>query len=415
MFVAKTIVAEDSIPSYILHIPDTISYKENINNPKNKLYKRPIFISANYVGGTVLKSSESLKENTTNVFPYAQYTNFKFGFSSQKKNWKDAAYGMPYYGLGIGFYNFQYKNLGNPISVYLLQGATIKSFSPTFRLKYEWNFGTSFNWKVYDPLTNPDNKNVGAKVNIYFAANIFMLKEISKHFDLELGVVYNHNSNGSTKVPNSGINTVGGFVGLKYHFNRDHILNYNDPDLLPPVYENSRLISDIAIHPSWRQRQKPITKTGLSTEYINHNFFVLNASYALLYMPNYRYRYGLGVDIFYDESSDFTAKKIGQKADGLDIAYISYGKVKDRFAVGLSARGDIVMPIYTVFFQLGYNIIHGNNDDSRFYQAFGVKVPFWKNLYGSFSIRARKFSKSEYFLLGLGYTFDHRPFLSKKK
>ncbi len=394
---------------------DSASLDININLPKSSLFKRPVFISTSYIGGSVLKSSESLRNNTNCALPYAQYANIKLGFSSEGNRWKDILYGMPYYGVGMGVYDFSYNNLGNPISVYLVQGATLKTFTSNLRLKYEWNFGCSFNWKIYDPITNPTNENIGAKANIYFAANVFFTYPFSKYIDVEVGAVYNHVSNGATKMPNSGINTIGGMVGFKYHFNPERIMNEWNPDVRAPEYENSRLLSDISIHPTRRQRKLKTEKTGLSTEYIDHDFFVFNASYALLHMPTYKHRYGVGLDFTYDESSRLSAQKIGEEPNGREIAKITYGNVKNRFSVGICLRGDIVMPKYTVFGKVGYNVLHGDDNDPRFYQAFGVKAPIWNNMYGSFAIQAKHFSKAEYFFLGIGCYIDHSKFSYRKK
>lgn len=395
--------------------PDTFAVHSEMDYPRSRLINRPVFISANYTGGgTLLKAPHGAENKTKTIFPYAQYANLKMAFSSEGTRPRDLVYGMPYYGIGMGFYDINYKDIGKPVSLYLLQGATLKTFTPGLRLKYEWNFGASFNWKPYDPVSNPDNKNIGANTNIYFAANIFLNHTLSKYFDLDLGLVFNHVSNGATKMPNSGVNTTGGFVGLTYHFDRKRIFNDWNSTLSPPVYENSRLISDIAIHPTRRQRKMDTEKTGLSEEYINHDFFVMNAGYALLYMPVYKYRYGVGVDFVYDESAGFTARNVGKSPNGYEIVEVKYGKAKDRFFVGLSLRGDFVMPYYTVWGQVGVNIIHGKNGDPRLYQAFGVKVPFWGNLYGSFSIRAKDFCRAEYFFLGLGYYIDHKKFPFRK-
>lgn len=389
---------------------DTFPISTDVDHPRSKLIHRPKVVSAKYMGGGVIKSNKSLKANTNCTFPFAQYGELKFGFLSEGNRWKDIVYGMPYYGIGIGFFDYSYKDFGQPISAFLFQGATLKAFSTRSRLKYEWNFGCSFNWDTYDPINNPTNESVGAKANIYFAANLFLAQTLSKDFDIEVGLALNHVSNGATKTPNSGLNTVGAFVSLNYYIDRERIRNEWNPSLRAPVYERSRLISDIAIHPTIRQRKKYTDETGLSTKYINHNFFVFNASYALLHMPVYKYRYGVGVDFIYDESAGFTATKIGETPEGREIAQITYGKVKDRFSVGLSLRGDIVMPKYSVYVKAGYNVVHNNSEVKRLYQAFGVKAPFWKNVYGSFSIQARRCTRAEYMFLGLGMYIDHRPF-----
>ncbi|NDV66536.1 acyloxyacyl hydrolase [Bacteroides sp. 224] len=393
-----------------LSVPDSAQidsfrqYNLLMHDPKSHLLKRPVFINMKYSGGKALVEEDKLKTG------YVQYSEMRVGVTSLGNRWKDIVYGMPYYGIGIGFYDFNSKQTGHPISAYLFQGGILKAFSFRSMVKYEWNFGASFNWKKYNAATNPDNKCIGAPVNIYFAANLYYNYLLSKDWDLNIGATLSHVSNGATRMPNSGVNTVAAFVGLTYYFDRERIVNEFNPNLRAPSYDNSRLISDITFNSTVRQRRFDTEETGLSSPYINKNFFVGNVSYALLHMPNYKYRYGGGIDIVYDESADYTAKKIGEKPDGSDIAKLYSGKFMDRWALGLSVRGDIVMPKYSVTGMVGYEVIKGKKNDHRLYQAFNVKVPFWDNLYGSFTIRSQKFSKAQYMFFGVGYMFDHKPF-----
>ena len=375
-----------------------------MHNPKSHLLKRPVFISAKYSGGKALVSSSKLQTG------YSQYGEIRAGVTSLGNRWKDIVYGMPYYGIGVGFYDFNSTAAGNPVSVYLLQGGILKAFSIRSFLKYEWNFGASFNWNRYDPLTNPGNQCISAPVNVYFAANLYYNYLLSKDFDLNIGLALNHVSNGATRMPNSGVNTAVAFVGLTYYFDRERIINEFNPTLRAPLYDNSRLISDFTFNTTVRQRQFDTDETGLSSPFVDKTFFVGNASYALLHMPTYKYRYGVGFDIVYDESAGYKAKKIGENPDGSDITQLTKGKLMDRWALGLSVRGDIVMPKYSVSGIVGYEVIKGKKPDSPFYQAFNVKVPFWDNLYASFTIRSQNFSKAQYMFLGIGYMIDHKPF-----
>jgi len=378
----------------------------------SSFFYRPKMLSVKYTGGTVLETNSSVKGN--NHIPYAQYAEAKFGFSSLGNRWKDVAYGMPYYGIGVGVYDFNRSDFGHPISVYLYQGASLHKFSQTLQLKYEWNFGASFNWKTYDPVYNPRNESMSASTNVYFAGNLYLNWVLSQHWDLNVGVSINHVSNGSTKMPNSGMNTLGAFVGLTYNFDRERIMREYNPFLTVPEFRR-RFVSDITVHAIKRQRKLSGSITGLSSDYIDHNFFVMGVSYALLHMPGYRYRYGLGLDGIYDESADFTAKKVGETKDGTEIVNISHGKTRNRFALGLALRGEVVLPKYIVSGQLGYNVIHNNRYDKRFYQSFSVKVPFWEGLYGSFTLRGKGMSKAQYILLGIGYVIEHNGHKKKPK
>lgn len=375
-----------------------------MDHPKSHLFKRPVFISAKYAGGKALTDDSKVPTG------YVQYTDIRVGVTSLGNRWKDIVYGMPYYGIGMGFHDLNSKHAGYPITAYLFQGGILKSFSLRSSLRYEWNFGASFHWREYDPVTNPENKCISAPVNIYFAANLYYNYILTKDLDINLGVTFNHVSNGATKMPNTGVNTGTAFVGLTYYFDRERILNVFDPTLRAPLYDQSRLISDFTFNTTIRQRKFSTEETGLSSPYIDKNFFVANLSHALMHMPTYKYRYGSGVDLVYDESAGFSAKKIGEAPDGTDIAEFKHGKFFDRLAVGLFVRGDIVMPKYSVSGIVGYEVIKGKKVDNRLYQAFNVKVPFWNNLYGSFTIRSQKFTKAQYMFFGIGYMIDHKPF-----
>lgn len=372
---------------------------------KTMFFQRPKIVSIKYTGGRVMKSNESV--DGENRIPYAQYMEAKFGFSSLGNRWKDIAYGMPYYGIGVGLYDFNRRDLGRPLSVYLYHGALLYNFSSALQLKYEWNLGTSFHWKTHDPVKNPRNNCMGSSVNVYFAGNLYLNWILSKHWDLNVGISVNHVSNGATKMPNEGLNTFGAYIGVTYNFDRDRVLREYNPFITIPRFRR-RFVSDVTVHGTKRQRSLPISVTKLSSTHIHHNFLVLGVNYALMHMPGYKYRYGVGLDGIYDESADFSARKIGETANGDEIVDINYGKTGNRFAVGLSLRGDMVLPKYSVSAQVGYNVVHNNKYDKRFYQTISVKIPFWKGLYGSFSVRSKNISKSQYLLFGMGYFFEHK-------
>lgn len=372
---------------------------------KTMFFQRPKILSIKYTGGQVMKSNESVKGE--NSIPYAQYVEAKFGFSSLGNRWRDIAYGMPYYGIGVGVYDFNRHDFGHPISVYLYHGALLHKFSPALQLKYEWNLGTSFNRKTHDPVKNPRNNCMGSSVNVYFAGNLYLNWILSRHWDLNIGLSANHVSNGTTRMPNEGLNTFGAFVGLTYNFDRERVWREYNPFITIPQFRR-RFVSDITVHGNKRQRSLPVSVTKLSSEHIHHNFLVLGVNYALLHMPGFKYRYGLSLDGIYDESADFTARKVGETTNGDEIVDIEYGKRANRFALGLSLRGDFVMPKYTVSAQVGYNVVHNNKYDRRFYQSISVKVPFWRGLYGSFYVRSKNVSRSQYLLFGMGYFFEHK-------
>lgn len=384
-------------------LPDSASLDNHRDN-HTPFFRRPLFLTAKYSGGYVLSTDKVLRDDY--AIPYAQYWEMKAGLAALGNTWQDIEWGMPYYGIGFGVYDFDRRDMGTPLSIYVFQGATLKRFSDRLKLNYEWNLGVSFNWKVFDEDTNPTNECIGNKANVYISGNIYLSWALSDNIDLNVGGMFNHVSNGAVKMPNSGINTAGGYLELRYNFNRDRVRNSYNPLLEAPPYKG-HFLSDFMLHGTMRQRKVNPNTYGLASQYVDHNFFVMGFSYALLRQPGHRFRYGLGLDLIYDESACFTPRAVGTKPNGKEIVEVRYGDMENRFSLGVSARGELVQSAYTIFALVGYNVIHGNKWDLRFYQQVGIKVPFWDNLYGTFSIRSKRFAKAQYLFFGMGYRLPH--------
>lgn len=378
--------------------------KHPVGTPDNG--KAPVFIAGKFAWGQVLKTNDFVKGDHTVDF----YWNaaLKFGVSSVGNRWEDIAYGMPYYGLALEITDFGRKrDLGRPIALYLLQGATIANLSPGLDLKYEWNLGVSTGWKSYDPFDNPYNVAIGSETNVHVGYNAYLNWSAGRGTDLRFGLGLSHNSNGASKLPNSGLNNAMLFVEAAYNFNRKTVRNEYDPSLIPPPFEK-HTASEVLFTITSRQTQIDTTGTNMPSRYLDRKFKVFGFNYAFLIAPGYRYRYGASLDMLYDESSGVTASRELNPRDGRYYDRVHLGKPRDRFSMGISARGEAVLPGYTIFANLGLQAIHGNKQDSRFYQIMGVKIYLKENFFGTFGIRATKFSQASYLFWSLGYTIDHR-------
>ena len=145
----------------------------------------------------------------------------RYSFQFRPGSIPDQIYGGAYQGIGAAYYDFGNPDeLGNPIAVYLFQGARIARISPRLSFNYEWNFGLSFGWKPYDDAVNPLNKMMGSKMNAYLNADFFLDWRVTREVDFTAGLSLTHFSNGNTKFPNAGLNAVGLRAGLTYNFGR---------------------------------------------------------------------------------------------------------------------------------------------------------------------------------------------------
>lgn len=374
--------------------------------------KKAQFFSLNTMGGWVFPTNDFV--SGINKIPgYASFA-LKYGISSDGNDWQDLIYGMPYYGMGLYTAKFfDKKGLGQPVSLYVFQGATIKSFTPRLSLNYEWNLGMSFNWKPYDVFDNPENIALSTSTNVHVSVNAYLKWYLSPAIDLHFGLSATHFSNGAARLPNAGINLVAPFVEVVYNFNR------RPPDqpekLLTPPPVKKRIDYDILFTASSRQIRFDTLGTGLPSRFIDKNFKVFGLSYAAMFINSHKYKWGPSLELVYDESSGVSAWREQHPEDGKFYDRVKLGDIYKRFTVGLSLKGELTLSRLSLFMNVGYNILHGNEIDYRLYQIIGAKVCLKENVFATFGIRASRFSKAQYLFWSIGYTIEGKPFRKKER
>ncbi len=387
---------------------------DNSLSPDSSVTKKvpPRFLALNGMGGLVLPTNDYIREG---CIPGYAAVSLKFGTYSTGDSWEDIAYGMPYYGIGVYTAKIFGKDaLGQPISVYLFQGGNLKTFSSTLSLKYELNLGMSFNWKPFDVFDNPENIALGSSSNAHLGINAYFKKVLSDRWDLHFGLGLSHFSNGAMRLPNKGINMAAPFVELVYNFNYTKP-EIKDPESLKPPPLEKRIDYDIMFTSSSRQIRFDTLGTGLPSRLIDKNFKVFALSYATMFVKNYKYKWGPSLEIVYDESSAVQAWRQMNPEDGQLYDRIKLGPAHKRFSVGLSVKGELTFEQLSFFANFGYNLLHGNKYDFRFYQIAGAKFYLKDDIFATFGIRAGRFSKAQYLYWSIGYTIKGRPLGKKNK
>jgi hypothetical protein len=370
--------------------------------------KKPAsFIEVNSAFGRVFNTN-TFVEN----IPSYQAISLRYARASNGSTWEDFAYHMPFF--GIGFYRPFFVNnpgLGNPFSIYMFRGSTLKQFTDNLGLVFELNLGLSMNWKPYDVFDNPDNTAIGSPNNVHVGMKLYFEYVLSRNFELKFGTDLNHFSNGSSRKPNKGINMGALSVSLAYNFNppnKGHLLR-NPPLFKPPVDFPSHLEHDVKFIISSRQTEFSTEGTNLPSPYVDTDFTVLGLSYSPMFVRGYRYKWGPSVRLIYDESSNAKAWREENPADGLWYDRVKTAPFEERLSLGLGLTGEISMPVASVFATVGYNVYHTHHDDKPFFQVIGVKAYLQENFYGTFGISATQFSVAQFLYWSFGYTFSSAP------
>lgn len=326
----------------------------------------------------------------------------KYSFQYYPNSYTDRIYRGSYQGLGLAWYSMEDKEeIGNPLAVYLFQGARIARFTPRLSLNYEWNFGVSFGWKPYEEYENPYNKVIGSKINAYINANFYLNYILSKELDLTLGADLTHFSNGNTRFPNAGLNTVGLKVGLVYNFNRNG-------DFLSPHSFASRVPAfprhisyDVVVFGSWRRKGVYVGEGQIAAP---GRFAVAGFNFNPMYNFGYNFRAGVSLDGVYDESANIYAKDY---IVGTDPSFYRPSLSK-QMALGLSARAEYVMPYFTVGIGLGGNVIHRGGDLKGLYQVLALKIEVTRSSFIHIGYNLQNFHTPNYLMLGIGYRFNNK-------
>jgi len=115
----------------------------------------------------------------------------KYAFAPPENSEQALIYKGVYQGVGLAIHDFN-PQLGNPVSAYIFQGATIKTLASRLSLNYEWDFGLTYGWKAHDWETNPENRVIGSKMTAYIDVDIYLRWMLSKNWDVNIGASLTH-------------------------------------------------------------------------------------------------------------------------------------------------------------------------------------------------------------------------------
>jgi len=326
--------------------------------------------------------------------------------------------GFPAIGLGAVWLNLGNPlKLGNAFALYPYISYPLLQ-SRYFKLNLKAGAGVSYLTKTFKStntnslgVTIPfdsTNTAIGSPLNVYFSGGGSLEIPISKGFSFTAEYTWNHMSNGSTVVPNSGLNLMNGFVGLKYF----------------PHYRKFILPAKQILAPIPRKFTFEIIASGGFRQlyYLDNRTYPTASLVLSVFRPvNNYYRMGLGIDVFFDGVYDGTSlyKRtyittnelrnklragvswqheliLGRLTAGIDLGLYLYDPLKNKSPYVDAESGTLNKPmIYS------YNI---NTEDGWFYTRAKLKYALDDHIFLSLGLKTH-LQKAEFIEWGLGYRF----------
>ena len=319
--------------------------------------------------------------------------NLQYSFSLPKRNPLSEIYPTAYQGIGVGVYTFYHDNFtGTPIAIYILQGARIADFTERLSLGYEWNLGASWGWLP--------NEAMNSRYNVLITLSLPLSWRIGQGWELYVAPYFNHFSNADTHFSNSGANLFGLRLGATYHFNEDETRvdagRYISPsERYGDCSFAEHLSYDIILYGGWRADR--FTQDGHI--YLTDKALPLGGMH---FQPHYHlndhFAIGASLDIQVDSSLNLYAIT----TDDGKLLSIGRPTLWEQTEIGLSLRGEIKAPIFTIGASVGLNINKQGYDMSRLYTQFSLKAFLTQRLFLYVGYRFNSHQYTHNMMYGLG-------------
>jgi len=252
----------------------------------------------------------------------------------------------PRTGVSLGYANFgNADSLG--IGITAMPFIEFNAFRSK-RLKVLSGMGLSYFNKIYDPVTNPNNK--GITTDFAWSFRIFMHYQFlsSQKIDWRAGVGYYHHSNGHTKLPNQGLNSFLFSVSAdiknptKMQAAQDGFVK---PDFKRTIYDYTSFragygVSVLGEAEVFNETKGVYTVAGEYGKVVNNTFKVGTGFY---------YRY-------YEHYHDYIKNNESLVQDGQELAGLNDNPFYNGSAYGLFITGEILLNHVGIEAYVGANL-----------------------------------------------------------
>ena len=302
-----------------------------------------------------------------------------------------------YQGIGLALHSFFAHDLmGTPASIYVYQGAPLAALGKNLTLGYEWNLGLSSGWKYNEGF-------IVSPLNVYINVAALFDWKVNQHWDIVFGPEYTHFSNGDTKFPNSGANTVNFRLGAKRHIapsNKTETVRVFAGDIDNETFAD-RMTYDLSILGGFRADR---TVSGTKLYIFNKAFPVASVNFNPLYSFNSHLAAGPSVDLIYDRSANLNVWENEDKTVDFE-----YPRALAQTGIGLSARAELRMPVFAINIGIGYGTSledhtrYDNDDLKGLYGVFNLKTFVSDRMFLNVGYRLKSVLYSHNLLFGLGW------------
>ena len=355
-------------------------YFSHSQSPVQKF--RFIEVKSNY--GAFLKSDNALGNSGILDNGYGGIT-AKLGWQPTDPEGWASRYSYPSYGIGVyvGFLS-DVEVFGRPNAVYGFMNFPLSRSDKKNVLTLQPSVGLTYSLNPFDSEENPLNESIGARAAVYFNIDLGFAYKFTRELDILYGIDVSHFSNGSTFLPNNGLNLYGINIGLRYHYN--------------PEERNKDVFSEDSLPARFRRPDKsPRDKTSYNylSLYLAGGFSQRDedqgtstlygtGSVVLDYEHRFNEMHGIngGFDLFWDN-----------RLRNLETS--------ERLLSGVHVGYDFMFYKLSIKFQIG-TYLSDDRGKGGFFMRPALRYDFNKNIFAQVGLKTLNGGAADYIEYGIG-------------
>ena len=296
---------------------------------------------------------------------------------------------------GCSFYN--HELMGTPVFAYLFQNARILDLCPRLGLDYSWRLGTSYGWK--------QTELIASKWNVSVNVGLMLSYDVAKRWTLGIGPEFTHCSNGDTSYPNGGANLMNLRLSLTGHIventsvnDRSAIEKYESELRQKPFAD--RMTYDLILIGGYRAGKV----TSGTYAIINEPFPFFGLNVLPQYHLNRIFAVGASLDLLADRSADIY--DVEYNSEIREVTSYKIPELSQQMAAGLSLRGEINMPVFSVGVGVGSFLLGSSDNLKGIYTIYTLKAFVTERLFLNVTYRLSTRNYTHNLMYGLGWRFN---------
>ncbi len=301
--------------------------------------------------------------------------------SNNRHQW-EGLFRNPRYGIGYNYNNFHNKDvMGKAHSLFGYIDIPFYKTQSKFGLNYQIGFGLSYFPKRYHPYNNPLNHAISAPVNYYVTFDVHGRYKVGKKNEIKTAIELSHYSNGKTKSPNYGLNSITFSAAWLYS-----IIPANEIELPSVKIPYKKHVYEIIANAG-----------GKRDDMLNDKVYLISSvviDYCYFYTA--RYAFGGGVDLLYDGSLEAT--KLSEINENESSS-------KDNYQAGLHMGFRVRYGDLQVVLQTGYYVYANYLKHTSVYSRIGMRYALTDKLLFNFTLKSH-LAIADFIEWGIGYRFN---------